>query len=546
MYEDFYGFSEQPFSLTPDPKYLYLTPTHSEAFSAMRSGVRERKGITVITGDVGTGKTTLIRALLMDLDEKVKTAYIFFTKFDFRDLLRSILYELDIPAKREDAFALLEKFYQYLSDRPPDEIVAIIIDEAQNLETDVIKDLLRLWARPNPRSQLVQTILAGQLELEAKLNSEGLRDFRERIAVRSRIIPLTPSQSRAYINHRLKIVGSTSAKVFQPEAVDRICDFAGGIPRVINMVCDAAFLIGYAKSKQKIDSKIVKEAITDLSYPERAQADRPGRVKPLSEPSEAPVESPPEHGHTETVSHAEPLTKDNQGESRLVPEPARADRPRRVKPLYGVLAGSMLVVFALGLFALFTWYRAPQREIQSQTGTETVKTPSIQEGGSRAKHTAKVAPVQARGAEVKDTTTVIAEKGSTLSLLAKKHYGSANPTTMDLILKANPQITDAHLIHINQKIALPPIADESFLIPGPNNTYKVLIGTFIKKPADNAFENQPSLRGKTIEIVSLRVSPRETWYRVLAGQFDTREEGLKSIQALRNKGLIPLPGASAQ
>ena len=516
MYEKFYGFSQEPFNPSPDPKFLYLTPTHSEAFSAMLSGIRERKAITVITGEPGTGKTTLIQALLSDLDKNVKTALVFFTNIGFKDLLKNILYELEIPVKGEDASGLLEKFYRYLSERPQNETVAIIIDEAQGLKTSVLKDLLRLWDSPDLRSGLLQTVLVGQPELKTNLDSTELRDLRKRIAAQCHIRPLTLKESKAYIDHRLRIVGSSSSKVLRPEVVDRICDFAKGIPRTINMVCDAALLIGYAKSRHEIDAKIIKEAVNDLSLfePAKTVESLPGSIQteeqtpatPMSEPAKGPAKTLSKH-----VPAAEALS-----------EVTRSEKPRRIKPLHGILAGSILAALLLGLFALWTSERAPR--------TETVNIPPVQEGSVEKKDTATVA---------------IAEKGSTLSLLAKKHYGAANPTVIDLILEANPQITDVHLIRLNQKIAMPRISDESLLIPGPGNTYKIHVGTFLKKPALRSFDDQPALQGKTTEIISRPVSSRQTWYRVLAGPFKTREEGLSAIQALRNRGLVPPLSASS-
>ena len=182
MYENFYGFSEGPFEFRPDPRFLYLTPSHAEALTSMLQGVRKGRGITV-TGDPGIGKTTLIRALLAQLDEKVRTAYIVFTRLEFIDLLKSILHELGIPARGEDTFALLATFYLYLSERPQDEIVSIVIDEAQGLDTPVLEDLMKLWPGPNPRHSQLQMVLVGQPELEAKLDSLDLRRLREKIAV---------------------------------------------------------------------------------------------------------------------------------------------------------------------------------------------------------------------------------------------------------------------------------------------------------------------------------------------------------------------------
>ncbi len=536
MYDEFYGFSQPPFNLTPDPKFLYLTPTHSEAYSAMLSGIRARNGITVITGEPGTGKTTLIQTLLSDLEQNVRTAFIFFTSLGFKDLMKSILYELEIPLKGEDATGLLEKFYVYLSERPEDETVAIIIDEAQGLQTTVLRELVRLWASPVPGSKVLQTILVGQPELAAKLGSAELKELRKRIAAQCHIRPLTLKESKAYIDHRLKIVGSSSSRVLKPEVIDRICDYAKGIPRTINMVCDAALLIGYAKSKHEIDARIINEAVADLSFSEPVQS-----TEVLPDVIQIKESAPAKRVQEPAKGLAEPLS-----------EPVQTQRPRRVKPLHGILAGLMLAMVLMGLFALKTWERAAQKEtaappsVSERAPREETATANPVSESTPQREAGFTRPIQQEAANQKGAATLIAERGSTLYVLAKKHYGTANPTLIDLILQANPRITDVNFIKVNQKIEMPRISEESLLIRCPDNTYKIHLGTFLRKPATRSLENQPTLQGKAIEVVSRPVSPRETWYRVMAGRFETREEGIKTLQTIRSKGIIPALSASRE
>ena len=380
MYENFYGFSERPFNLGPDSRFLYLTPSHAEAFSGMFSGVRERRGITVITGDPGIGKTTLIGALLSGLDEAVRTASIVFFHSEFRDLLKSILIELGIPAKGRDTFALLEQFYLYLATRPQNEIVAIIVDDAQGLEARALKNLMELWPGPNPRHRLLQTVLVGQPELETKLDSKDLTELRERIAVRRHIRPMNRKESNVYIDHRLRIVGSSSSGVFKPEAVDLICDYAGGIPRVINMVCDGSLLIGYAKSKRLIDVKIVTEAIKDLS---------------LFEPKEA-------KGSRRVSCPSEPLQAEGPHPEAPVREPVPVPWPRW-RPVYQALTGALSVAVALGLLIMSTSDLVTRKETK-----------------------------------VKGIGTVIAEKGSTSPVLSVQNQ-SLEPVPSAKVQRGRPQ-----------------------------------------------------------------------------------------------------------
>ncbi len=180
MYKDFYGFSEYPFTLTPDLRFLYLSVNHFETLASMLAGIKERKGITVITGEPGTGKTTLIHALLKDLDKKIKTSFIFHTTFQFPDLLKEILVELGVPVSDARLPNLLLLFGRYLQERiARDETVGIIVDEAQNLETGAIASLFGLHHRESPGGKLVQIILVGQPELEAKLDPRSCAPLRK-------------------------------------------------------------------------------------------------------------------------------------------------------------------------------------------------------------------------------------------------------------------------------------------------------------------------------------------------------------------------------
>jgi general secretion pathway protein A len=264
MYNEFFGFSEEPFRLTPDPSFFFTGMSHGEALSSLRSGIREKKGIITVTGDVGTGKTTLIYALLKDLSDNVKTAFISNPRLPFKQLLKAVLWDLKVPVIGNSTFSLLHKFDLYLQERSADhETVVIIIDEAQNLSGKVLEDLDRLFQKESPGVNFLLTLLVGQLELEANLDSAELRQLKQRITLQRRLSPLNWEESKAYIDHRLKIVGSSISKVFTPEAVDLICEFAKGIPRVVNKICDQALFAGYSSSMRRIDAMTAKAVIRE-------------------------------------------------------------------------------------------------------------------------------------------------------------------------------------------------------------------------------------------------------------------------------------------
>ena len=277
MYLDFYGFSEQPFNATPDPRFLFFSESHREALTSMAYGINERKGFVLISGEVGTGKTTLLRQLLANLDPKVQVIFISQTKVTFPQLLKGVLLELGVPAAHQDKPTLLRELQLYLTEKMGrDETLALIIDEAQHLDLEVMEELRLLSNLETPTSKLLQIVLSGQPELEEKLDAWEVRQFKQRIVIRRRILPLREEDCRRYIEHRLKIVGSSTSQVLTADAVSRICHTSKGIPRTINILCDNAFLIGKGLGKKKVDSLIVQEAIRHMgeSSPRAAAAEK--------------------------------------------------------------------------------------------------------------------------------------------------------------------------------------------------------------------------------------------------------------------------------
>ncbi|ABK16725.1 ExeA family protein [Syntrophobacter fumaroxidans] len=269
MYMEFYGFAEMPFGLGPDPKFLYFAPSHFEAYSSMMAGIREQKGVIVITGEVGTGKTLLIRTLLNDLADDIKTVFVFHTGLSLKDLLKQVLLQLDVPLweKEENLAYYLRTLGGYLNERlARNETVAVIIDEAQNLDEDTLEGLGRLCDPETPVGKVLQILLVGHPELEEKLGGDKLRAFRLKIKVHRRIAPLNREEGRRYVEHRLKVAGGKENGTFTPKAVDRILEFARGIPRVINLICDRALLIGFSRASPSIDLKIAREAIREMDY----------------------------------------------------------------------------------------------------------------------------------------------------------------------------------------------------------------------------------------------------------------------------------------
>ena len=235
----------------------------------MLSGIKNRRGIIVITGEAGVGKTLLIYVLLRHLDEKNKTSFIFNPRVDFRSILEDILRDLGEPVEErgEILFSLLVHFRKYLKERfEQDETVTIVIDEAQSLDEEVLEGLFRLATPDSLSFSPLQILLIGHPDLEKKLNSEKLSSFKERTTMGGRIRLLTREESGEYINYRLKLAGREISEIFTPEAINKVWEFARGNPRIINLLCDRALLVGHSNSSPKVDSRIIHKAIKDLDY----------------------------------------------------------------------------------------------------------------------------------------------------------------------------------------------------------------------------------------------------------------------------------------
>lgn len=265
MYKEFFGLKEKPFNVTSDPNFLFLSRVHKEAFSHLLYGIRERKGFLEITGEVGAGKTTLCRALLNQLDVNTKSAFIFNSTLPEMQLFEAILEDYGVMIGRRNKVAMLKQLNNFLiAELSKNNNVILIIDEAQNLKLSILEEIRMLSNLETDKQKLFQIILVGQPELKAKLESPGLKQLRQRIAVRFHITPLEKDEVGAYINHRLTVAGSTGQILFDPDAVDFIYKYSGGIPRIINMVCDKALLAAYVMETRDVGIPIVERSVQEL------------------------------------------------------------------------------------------------------------------------------------------------------------------------------------------------------------------------------------------------------------------------------------------
>lgn len=270
MYKEFYHLRENPFNVTSDPDFFFSSAHHGEAFSHLLYGIQQRKGIIVITGEIGTGKTTLCRMLLNRLDKSVKTALILNPSFSPIQLLQIILNDLGIKGNFKNKFALVGALNNFLLEETGrGHNIVIIIDEAQNLSVKQLEQIRLLSNLETEKEKLLQLVLIGQPELAEKLKLSSLRQLNQRVSVRYHIMPLNKDEVRAYINHRLKIARSDAPNHpvrFTDNAIDLIYERSQGTPRMINILCDRALLAGFIAEAGAIDENIVQRSIEEVVF----------------------------------------------------------------------------------------------------------------------------------------------------------------------------------------------------------------------------------------------------------------------------------------
>ena len=264
MYCDFYGLRERPFEVTADAKFLYLNGHYREALASLQYGVSQRRGVVTLVGEAGTGKTTLLRKLLDGLDVTSRTVVLFNTNVTFDEILDYLLSKFDVTSHNGKRLYMLERLNALLAaELGKGRNMALLVDEAQDLDYGVLEDLRLLSNLEAAETKLIQLVLAGQPELTDKLGDPRLRQLQQRVAVNCRLLPLPPQEIADYIQARLSAAGCTNRKLFSLRAVDRIFEISSGIPRLINIVCDKALLTGYALGRRRVDVDVVNEAVAD-------------------------------------------------------------------------------------------------------------------------------------------------------------------------------------------------------------------------------------------------------------------------------------------
>lgn len=413
MYLNFYGFRKEPFHITPDPEFLFLSQSHREALGSIIYGIEKKKGFVSITGAVGVGKTTILRSYLERVDRsKIRAIYVFNPNVSFRSLLKTIHQELDIDVQTDDVFEMVNLLhYALIEEYKKGKNVVLVIDEAQNTPLATLENLRMLSNLETSKEKLIQMVLIGQPEFDRMLSQPSLRQMNQRIAIRSVIQPLTPKESREYIAHRLSKVTQDGKPVFTRGALRQIIKGANGIPRTLNILCDNALITGFGSQKNPVTARIAREVVSDMggggrkiSLPVKAAA--AGAVIAVA-------------GGLFWLSPYAPPAVQNP-----VQPPIQSQPPQVAVPIQ---------TFEMKLTEMRTPEPKPPELKPMDTG---VSEPSR--------------------AETKNSSVVrVVKRGDNLSNLASTVYGFCDQKTLDQIKSYNPVIKNIHRIMIGDEILFP-------------------------------------------------------------------------------------------
>ena len=266
MYKEFFGLRANPFNVNPDPRYLFLTRHTEEALACLTYGIQSRKGFVLLTGEVGTGKTTLINKLLEWLrSQQVPTAFVFNSRMNVPQFLDYMMADFGLPSETLSKSQILMKLYNWLLERyRAGETAVLIVDEAQNLPDEVLEEIRMMTNLETFTEKLLQIVLVGQTELEQRLKHPNLRQLRQRLTLRAKTHPLTAEESRSYIHQRLRIAGSNGQQIFEPEALTAIHRYSGGIPRIVNLLCEHCLVSAFVDQHKTVSAAVVDAVARDF------------------------------------------------------------------------------------------------------------------------------------------------------------------------------------------------------------------------------------------------------------------------------------------
>jgi len=500
MYNGYFRFLESPFSVTPDPRFFYTNPVYLEAYATLRYGIEAKKGFVVVTGEVGTGKTTLLRKLLHSFETTVRSVFIFNTHLSFSELLQVALRDLGLASSKDTSkVTMLQELNDYLIKQlKQGHTVAALIDEAQNLSVEALEDLRLLSNLETDREKLLQIVLVGQPELEARLDQPGLRQLKQRVAVQCRLDPLKDEEVGPYIDFRLRVAGYEGKGLFHRDAVQQIACYSKGIPRLMNIICDNALVTAYAESKKIVSADMIKEVARDLRIGSEVQVPK-AEATPAVLVSRTERQTPIREVSTEVPQH-------------------------KLRHLVDAGVGTLLAIL---FFVAVVSVIDPQSLLNiAGRSLEVVKQESVPKKAN--------AEVEFKR---KDQRVVI-QYGATIYKIAIDAYGANTDLGMDLIKELNPQIEDLNWVFAGQDLLLPSLTRETLLRQQLDGSYHLIVASF--RSLKGADEHARLLRkkGYQVTITTRRVSDDLSLHRVEIDGLKNLEEASQIWQTgLRNEWL---------
>jgi general secretion pathway protein A len=563
MYTDYFGFREKPFSVTPDPRFFYTNPSYQEAYASLLYGIHERRGFIVLTGEIGTGKTTLLRRLMENMEPNVNFVFFYNTTLTFEEFIDFTCEELGLNLRDAGRLQKIQALNRFLMDQlSRGGTVVLLIDEAQNLGEEVLENLRLLSNLETTTEKMLQVVLVGQPELETKLSQPGLRQLKQRIAIQCRLERLDDSEVGPFINCRLDAVGYKRYQLFTHDAVQEIAYYSKGFPRLINILCDNALLIAYATSKKRITTDIIREAAADLRL--ELQRDYPIIAENLRLSSR------------ELRRRTNPSSPDSEQTSYHSKQSAGSRRGLRI--------GIIVCFIGVGGMGFYAWrmntgylydlgsqlgslhhtlhgminrwsgnpgsrespldgYQKTTAEDQSTLLIKKVNPASATNLAGVAQHKeswdTRLVSELTKSADGGNTSfsgsggnkgetsvasiaeiaswrkkPIAMQPGSTIAEIAASKYGTQRNLGLDLIKEYNTHIENLNRILAGQKLWLPPLSRETLVRQQPDGSYNLILASFRSPQQSEQLAQIARLRGYNVVVTPRRVSDNLMLHRV--------------------------------
>ena len=524
MYEQHFGFRESPFSITPDPRFFYANSVYLEAYANLRYGIEAKKGFIAVTGEVGTGKTTLLRKLMLSLDKTIQTVLVFNTDVTFNELLRVISRELGLSTAGKDRLSMIEGLNDYLIEQlEHGRTVCMLIDEVQNLSDESLEGLRLLSNLETDRQKLLQIVLMGQPELQAKLDQPHLRQLKQRIAIRSELARLRDDEVGSYINFRIRVAGCDNPELFHSDAVEKIAFYSKGIPRLINVICDNALVIAFAGSEKYVSPEVIGEVVRDLRIAPDNQLihDQTNQLTPNQSARARDVAEPAEGAEILSSETTVPISK-----------------RKPIGAFAAAAAASLAIVILLGFASLtdpgkfFTGASESLNGYQKNLA-EWALLVTGQNANRPKRMNVKIADTRQQTAEITAKSNdhrLTIQNGSTVFQIATDAYGSRSAILgIDLIKEFNPEIANLNWINAGQDLLLPALNEETLLRQQQDGSFRLIVASFLSRREAEDFAERIVRDGFPVVVTVRPVSNNLVLHRLEINGLRNREDAKHPI-----------------